>query len=486
MASPSLPADAPRWATAPLWSHGRHRPAVGAAAALPPRRWDAIVVGAGLTGLLTATMLRRAGLDPLVLERHDIGGVTTVGSTGKLTALQGARSSTITKLRDADAARTYATAAQHGVRGLRELIAETGIDCALTVAHDVTFAATPDGLERCRTELEAARAAGLPVRWDDAIDLPTATLGGVVLDDQAYLDPGLLAAGLAAQLPGDRVLEGCPVVDVDEHDDHVVVEVEGGLQLEAEHVVIATLGPVHDPSLVTTRVKATRSYVVAAPHPSAPTGMYISLDESTRSIRPAQVAGQPGVVVAGEGHGIGEDGGRSPEERWAALERYCVEELGSEPVTHRWHAHDLVPSDGVPFIGRVSAKADRRWMAGGFQKWGISTAYVAADLLTAQIQGEARPWSELFDPTRLADSLTKELVKDAARSVRHLVGDRVSDIVHGDDRPRCTHLGCVLDFDESERTWDCPCHGSRFDEAGQVIAGPAVTPIEIAGAADRE
>lgn len=486
MSAPMSSAGLPRWASAPLWSHGRHRPSAGAAAALPARRWDVIVVGAGLTGLLTATLLRRAGLDPLVLERHDIGGVTSVGSTGKLTALQGSRSSTISKLRDEGAAATYASAARHGVSGLRDLVASAGIDCALTAAHDVTFASTSQGLERCRTELDAARAAGLPVRWEDDIDLPVATLGGVVLDDQAHLDPGLLAAGLAARLPTDRIIEGCPVLDVDEQDDHVVVAVEGGVQLEAEHVVIATLGPVHDPALVTTRVEATRSYVVAAPHPSAPTGMYISLDDSTRSIRPASVGGQPGVVVAGESHGVGEDGGRSPEERWSALERYCVEELGSRPATHRWHAHDLVPSDGVPFIGRVAAKAHRRWMAGGFQKWGIATGYVAADLITAEIQGEERPWAELFDPTRLADNATKELVKDAARSVRHLVVDRVADVVQGEHRPRCTHLGCVLDFDEAERTWDCPCHGSRFDEAGQVIAGPAVTPIEIGGAAEGE
>lgn len=486
MTSPSPSPDTRRWATAPLWSHGRRPPAPAAAAALPARRWDVVVVGAGLTGLLTATLLRRAGLDPLVLERHDIGGITTVGSTGKLTALQGSRSSTIGQLRDAEAAATYAEAALHGVSGLRELIRGAGIDCALTPAHDVTFAATPDGLERCRAELAAARAAGLPVRWEDDVDLPVSTLGGVVLDDQAHLDPGLLAAGLAAQLPPDRVMEGCPVLDVDDRGDHVVVEVEGGVQLGAEHVVIATLGPVHDPTLVTTRVTATRSYVVAAPHPCAPQGMYISLDASSRSVRPATVDGRPGVVVAGEGHGIGEDGGRSPEERWAALERYCVEELGSDTVTHRWHAHDLVPSDGVPFIGRVSPRADRRWMAGGFQKWGISTAYVAADLITAQIRGERRPWAELFDPTRLAGSATKELVKDAARSARHLVGDRVADLVQGEHRPRCTHLGCVLDFDESERTWDCPCHGSRFDETGHVVCGPAVTPIEIAGGGVRE
>ena len=141
-------------------------------------------------------------------------------------------------------------------------------------------------------------------------------------------------------------------------------------------------------------------------------------------------------------------------------------------------AHDLVTSDHVPFIGRVASGAERRWVVSGFQKWGISTAYVAADLLLGELEGTPRPWADVFDPRRLAPSLTTKLLQDGLRAARHLVVDRLADLRPGHDgRPRCSHLGCVLDFDPDEQTWDCPCHGSRYERAGNVICGPTISKL---------
>jgi glycine/D-amino acid oxidase-like deaminating enzyme len=465
-----------RWERAPLWSPTSPP---GAAHALPDRRLEVAVVGGGLVGLLTATVLVQAGMDVAVLERHGIGGVTTRGSTGKLTALQGARSSTIAGQRDAATAASYAAAASFGVERLRSLIEAMDIDCALTTAPDHTFATEPDAAVRCSEELEAARAAGLPVRWVADTDLPFEILGAVQLADQAHLDPGALCTGLATHL-GDRVLEHRPVLDVTEVAGGVEVAVEGGARLCADHVVIATLGPIHDPGQLATRCQAVRSYVVAAPHDTPPRGMYISLDQQPRSVRPAVVQGEEGVLVAGEGHTVGELDGRSPDDRWDALARYAADALGAKPVSHRWVVHDLVPSDGVPFIGAAAPGADRTWVATGFQKWGISTAMVAADLLLGELEGVPRSWAPAFDPTRLAASATGALVQDGVRAAKHLVGDRIGELLGRQEQaPRCTHLGCKLAFDDSEGTWDCPCHGSRFDADGRVVCGPAVHDLDL-------
>jgi hypothetical protein len=234
--------------------------------------------------------------------------------------------------------------------------------------------------------------------------------------------------------------------------------------------------------MLSTRCQAMRSYAIAAPHPAPPSGMFISLDDRPRSIRPTWIDGRPAVVVGGEGHVVGELGDRPAEERWAALEAYA-RDLGAGDAAFRWAAHDLIPSDGVPFIGRVSPGAERTFVACGFQKWGISTAMVAADLILGEIQGTSRSWVSVFDPGRVADSLTVSLAKDAVRAVRHLVGDRVGGLLHPGEAqgPTCTHLGCVLAFDEGEQTWDCPCHGSRYDRDGRVICGPAVSPLDLGG-----
>jgi nitrite reductase/ring-hydroxylating ferredoxin subunit len=116
----------------------------------------------------------------------------------------------------------------------------------------------------------------------------------------------------------------------------------------------------------------------------------------------------------------------------------------------------------------------------GFQKWGISTAYAAADAILGELEGTPRAWADIFDPRRMAPSLTTKLVEDGLRAARHLVIDRVDDVLHGREaRPRCTHLGCVLSFDDDEQTWDCPCHGSRYDAGGAVVCGPATAPLDL-------
>jgi len=467
-----------RWATSSLWSRALHLPA--GPSEIPDRRFEAIVVGGGLTGLVTAAVLARAGVDVVVLERHGIGGVTTRGSTGKLTALQGARASAIARQRGPETAAAYAQASMFGVTQLRALIGDLGLDCGLTTAPDHTFATEPDACVDCSDELTAATDAGLPVEWVQTTDLPFDILGAVRLDDQAHLDPGALCAGLAATL-GDRVLERQPVLGIDELTSGVEVTLADGRILLADHAVIATLGPIHDPAMLATRCEAMRSYAVAAPHPSPPAGMYISLDAEPRSIRPTWIDGAPAVVVGGEGHVVGEPGDMTAAERWERLSRYASEVLGAGEVAFRWAAHDLLPSDGVPFIGRAWAGADRTWVATGFQKWGISTAMVAADLFLGELEGTPRPWASAFDPGRLADSITVKLAKDAVRAVRHVVGDRIADLASTDERrPRCTHLGCVLAFDDDEGTWDCPCHGSRYDQDGKVICGPAVADLDRA------
>ena len=176
---------------------------------------------------------------------------------------------------------------------------------------------------------------------------------------------------------------------------------------------------------------------------------------------------------------VGEHGSRSSEARWAALERLAVTDLSAGAATHRWVAHDLTPSDHVPFIGRVAPGAERRWVATGFQKWGIATTYVAADLL-ARRAARARPVRGRRCSTRAGwpPASPPSCVRDGLRAARHLVVDRLVDLRPGRERrPRCTHLGCVLAFDEAEQSWDCPCHGSRYEADGSVISGPATRDL---------
>jgi glycine/D-amino acid oxidase-like deaminating enzyme len=472
-----VPASPP-WAAASLWARSLDSAPPGDP--LPDRTVDVAVVGGGLTGLLTATVLDRAGLDVVVLERHaTVGGVTTRGSTGKLTALQGSKLLEVADGRGRDAVGPYVAAARFGVAALVDLVRELHIECALAGAADHTFATDADAVPTAAAVLDLAREAGLPVTWVDETELPVPLLGAVRLEQQAHLDPAALCAGLAQGLRG-RVVTGCAVAGIEDREDGVELRLPDGRSLQAGHAIVATLGPVHDPALLANRCRAVRSYCIAAPVDRALVDTHLSVDQAPRSVRPTTIDGRPGLVVAGAGHVVGEDDGRGPQQRWSELEAYAIT-LGAGPATHRWEAHDLVPSDQVPFIGRCGPGARRVLVATGFGKWGISTAMVAADLFLGELEGRRRPWADVFDPTRLASNLTVDLVKDGLRAVRHLIVEPVADLLHRGGRgPRCTHQGCELSFDESLRTWDCPCHGSRYDEDGRVVSGPAVTDLDLA------
>lgn len=441
---------------------------------------DVVVVGAGVVGLVTAALLESAGAQCLVLDRHDVGGVVTRGSTAKLTALQGTSYQSIESHHGLYGAMCYAAASTAGVAGLRSLIADRGIECSLTEAPAITYATTGTGLARVRAEWWSARRAGLDVAWCDEIELGVRPLGGVRLERQAHLDPGELCEGLASTLSAATALcPGVSAMEIKESARGCVVSTSDGRQLHCGHVVLATLGPVHDPLYLAARSRPSRSYAIAAEHPDPPLGMYISADESVRSVRPAVLQGRNAVIVAGNGHWVGDELGRS--DPWADLEGFAVDVLGAGRITHKWSAHDLVPSDDVPFIGPMGPGA-RCWVASGFRKWGVSTAWVAGDLIAAGVDGRSRAWSPVFDPTRIRSSITADLARGAARSAAHLASRLGGSPPTAQGRRTvCTHMGCSLVRNSNEDTWDCPCHGSRFEPDGTVISGPAAKALRAHG-----
>jgi Rieske Fe-S protein len=230
--------------------------------------------------------------------------------------------------------------------------------------------------------------------------------------------------------------------------------------------------------------------------------MHISAGSPTRSVR----GWRDWVIVGGEGHQTGAV--EAQPERYERLVEFAREHFGVVDVPYRWSTQDGMPSDHLPYIGRYHPRADGLWAAGGFQKWGMTLGTVAAMLLTELIAGRDHPWAEHFDPNRMSVKAAPEVAKLGLLTGLRFVGDRLAPAESSaDDLPpgtarvvrsglgkigvyrdddgalhsvslRCTHLGCLTRWNDAERTWDCPCHGSRFDVDGNVLAGPAVRPLE--------
>jgi hypothetical protein len=194
--------------------------------------------------------------------------------------------------------------------------------------------------------------------------------------------------------------------------------------------------------------------------------MYLSTESPAHSIR----AHGEWLLVGGESHKTGQ---ADESERYDRLAAWARERFGLEPEL-RWATQDQMPVDGVPYVGRHDPLSSNVWVATGFRKWGLAMGTAAAELLAARIAGREHPWTGLFDPNRLRPlASAPALAKENANVAWHFLADRVAKR----GAPRCTHLGCLLDWNEAEETWDCPCHGSRFAASGEVIEGPAVRPL---------
>jgi glycine/D-amino acid oxidase-like deaminating enzyme/nitrite reductase/ring-hydroxylating ferredoxin subunit len=485
----------------------------------PPKQVDVVVVGAGMAGLCTASLCLDAGASVAVIEAGAVGGRTTGHSTAKLTALHGLTYAALARGKGDEAAARYAAANVEALIRLRGLIEQFEIGCDLRDATAYTCSSTAEGVRAIEDEAAAARAAGLPVEVVSTTELSLPVTRAVSLAGQAHFDPLAFCRGLADRLTdrGATVVEHARVNEVEEGKDGCVVRGDS-FEIHCDVAVIATHLPIVDPALLAARVRPERSYVVAGPAgASAVEGMYISHDGGW-SIRSWSGPDGSMLLVGGEGHSMTDHVEGSAH--YSKLEEFARERAGID-VHHRWSAFDYVTTDGVPFIGRLAPGSKRRFTATGFRKWGMTTSMVSAMIISDLIAGRENPYLQTFDATRVLPTVTRDLVHNTAKVAVRFVGDRISarraeDPPDADDalepgqghvvrrdgatlaiaRDRsgqlhsqsamCTHLGCVVAFNEAEQTWDCPCHGSRFEVDGTVLDGPASAPLSGAPAGGGE
>jgi glycine/D-amino acid oxidase-like deaminating enzyme/nitrite reductase/ring-hydroxylating ferredoxin subunit len=441
------------------------------------------------------------GVEVGVVDSGRLCSGVTGFTTAKLSALQ---STVYTELSDAwgdEVAGAYAEANLRAIDLVRRRIADDRIDCDLVDEPAYTYAESAEHLGRIEAEVEAARRAGLDVAFTDHTDLPYEIAGAVRLDHQARFHPRRYCKGLLdATLERDGVVfEQTRALSLDA--DAGTVETDRGT-VTADLIVVATHLPFGNLGGYFARASVSRSYAVAVSDEVELNGMYISVDEPIRSLRST---GDGYTIVGGENHPVGED--EDTTRRYQALEQWCRDRLSSGPVEHRWSAQDYRSVDGLPFVGPLGSSG-RVFLATGFAKWGMTNGTLAASIMVDLAMGRDNPWAEVFDSRRVAPKQAlSDTLKVNAKVAGHFVGDRLMSslsaadmpapgqgeivshdgerlaVSHGEDgqvralAPYCTHLGCLVAFNTAEQTWDCPCHGSRFDLEGHVVHGPAVEDL---------
>lgn len=448
----------------------------------------AVVVGAGLTGMVTSLLLARAGVRVACVEARTLGAVTTGRTTGKVSLLQGTHLSRIRRHRSRAETTAFLDASREGMAWLLRFCSEHGVDVQRRDA--VTYAASRDELDAVEEEHEVAATLGLPVRWCERLDVPFPHHGATVLADQAQLDAMEVLVALAAALrahggtlhQGQRV-SGVSVPRTDPAG-RVAVRLADGRVLRAAHVVLATGTPILDRGLHAARLEPQRSYVLALAGGPHLTAMYLSAGADARSVRDA-----PGgtLLVGGSGHVVGRT--RSEQAHLDRLADWASRHYPGTSQTHAWSAQDYRTNDGLPHLDHLPGTGGRVRVATGYEKWGMTGAVLAARASSAAVLGAEPPWAAALRhrPPSLAGAVgTARINAGVGLSVVRGLGRLARERLGPDSGPSaascgvvgvCTHLGGLLRWNDVEQTWDCPLHGSRFDRHGEVLEGPATRPL---------
>lgn len=409
-------------------------------------RTDVLIIGGGMAGLLCAYMLARAGVDYALVEKDRIGAGVTKNTTAKITSQHGLIYDQLIRRFGLDKARLYLRANEDALDAYRTLA--KNIDCDFETQNAYTYTrSAPQKLER---ELKALQRLGFDAELAEKLPLPFPTAGGICFRNQAQFHPLKFISAIAKDL---NISENTKAL---EWKGRTLTTNRG--TITAEKIVVATHFPLfnkHGSYFI--KMHQQRSYILALEGAPKLSGMYVDENGGGLSFRSANGL----LLLGGAGGRTGKGCGGFDE-----LSRAAAEFYPGAQEKHRWATQDCMTLDGVPYIGRYSKSTPNTFVAAGFNKWGMTSAMAAAMLLKDLITGRDNPYAALFDPSRTI--LRPQLAVNAFEAAASYLTP---------SKQRCPHLGCALKWNAAEQSWDCPCHGSRFDREGKLINNPATDDL---------
>lgn len=483
-------------------------PSTGYPALKEDLKVDVAVIGGGIVGITTAMLLKEQGVKVAILEAGRIAEGTSGYTTAKLTSQHHLTYDIMTSKLGIERAKQLAEANETAIQFIADTIEKHGIDCDFQRMPAYMYTEKDEYVEQIQREVEASLKLGLKARYLDSVPLPFSVKAALCFENQAQFHPRKYLLPLAEKIPGDGsfIFENTRVVDV-EDEESCTVTTESGKKVACSRVVIASHFPCYDgKGLYFTRLFPDRSYVLGVEAKGKfPQGMFINAEEPGRSLRSQRYKDGEMILVGGEGHKTAH--GERTSIHYENLKSFAEANFDVTDIPYRWSTQDYMTPDGAPYAGFLTSGTNNLYVATGFGKWGMTNGTAAAILLKDLITKGESPWQDVFDPSRFTPGAsTKKFLVENLDVAKELIGGKAKpatdniDIAKGEGKiieidgskygayrdefdtihlvdTTCTHMGCELKWNDAEKSWDCPCHGSRFSYEGEILEGPAVHPL---------
>ncbi|NLD49188.1 MAG: FAD-dependent oxidoreductase [Clostridiaceae bacterium] len=469
---------------------------------------DVAIIGGGITGISCAYYLNKEGFKIAVLEADHIVQGTTGHTTAKITSQHELIYNKIINQMGEELAKQYADANESAIAEIRRIAEENDINCDYTVQPAYVYTKKDDYIKKISDEVEAASKLGIKASFTKEIPFSIPIKAAVRFDNQAQFHPRKYLLALAKILSGSgcNIFEKTRAVDIEENSGYVITT-DNGKKVGAQKLIIASYYPFYNKhGAYFTRLYSERSYVIAVKaREKYPGGMYINVEEPARSLRYQDSEDGELMLVGGDHHKTGQ--GDDTRAHYEALIDFANEIFTVQDILYRWSTQDCMTMDGLPYAGHYTSNTPNMYIATGFGKWGMTNSTVSAMIIRDLILNGQSPWQDVYNPSRKTVAASaKNFVVENLDVAKHLIGGKLAplpddiDIEPGEGKvietngqrtgayrdekgslhlvnTTCTHMGCELNWNSAEKSWDCPCHGSRFSYDGDIIEGPAVKPL---------
>ncbi len=403
---------------------------------------DVLIIGGGITGILCAYFLQETGVNYILAEGGTICAGVTQNTTAKITSQHGLMYAKLLQSAGEEKTKMYLEANQKAVRKYSELCRQ--IDCDFE--EKASYVYSLDNRKKLEEEAEALHRIGLEATLSETVELPFSTVGAIEFENQAQFHPLKFLSRIAGNL---KIYEHSFVTKLAEH---TAVTKKG--KITFQKLIFATHFPIDNKhGMYFLKMYQHRSYAIALSNAANIDGMYVDEAKGGMSFR----SYKDYLLLGGGGHRTGKKGGN-----WKELRAFARKYYPDSSEAFFWATQDCMTLDGLPYIGKYSKNMPECFVAAGFNKWGMTSSMVAARILTDMVMEKKNPYEEVFNPSR--GMMKPQLFLNGWEAVTNLLTL---------SKKRCPHLGCTLKWNEMERSWDCPCHGSRFDEHGRLLDNPA-------------